>query len=496
LSFLPLAENPNHPLLRMVIDSPFANVQNMKIDTIAAIATPAGKGGIGVVRLSGPEAISVAKRLFAHKDGSLIFGEGRDRKRIVSHQLRLGYICDPESGYVIDEVLLCVMKAPQSYTREDVVEIQCHAGLGVLSKILCAVLDAGARLAEPGEFTKRAFLNGRIDLSQAEAIAEMISAKSEAGVQLAASHLTGGLKTAVHGFIDALTEIQVEMEARIEFPDDVNPSIDKQRVSTILEDCVIKPIEALVRQYEEGRVYRDGLRIDIVGRPNVGKSSLLNSLIQKEKAIVTAIPGTTRDLVEDHIIISGVPVQITDTAGLHRTEDPIEVIGMQKTREHLMQSDLVLWVVDGEQGITGDDQIIFGQIEGRNIVLVVNKLDLLHGKDEIYVPEALRSIDRIFVSAKYGQGIDRLKEAIRDKFMSDIDIDPGLSVVPNLRQKSALDAAIDFLRQAAKGILRDHHEEMIVSDVLAAKNALGVIIGDRVDEDVLDGIFGKFCIGK
>jgi tRNA modification GTPase len=468
----------------------------MKIDTIAAIATPPGKGGIGIVRLSGPEAISVARRLFANRDGSAFFRADASGEQIVSHQLRLGHICDPNSGHVIDEVLLAIMQAPHSYTREDVVEIQSHAGFGVLSQILRAVLDTGARLAEPGEFTKRAFLNGRIDLSQAEAIGEMISAKSDAGVQLAASHLTGGLKTAVNGFMDALTEIQVELEARIEFPDDAAQAIEGKGIIRVLEDCVIKPVEVLLSQHEEGRVYRDGVRIDIVGRPNVGKSSLLNRLANKDKAIVTAIPGTTRDLVEDQIVISGVPVLIADTAGLHDTKDPIEIIGMQKTREHLMGSDLVLWVVDGAQGITDADQNLFGQLGRRNVLLVVNKLDLVRDPTEIVLPEDLRSIQRVFVSAKYGQGIDRLKEAIRDKCLTDVDIEPGRSLVPNLRQKTALESALDYLRQTADGIERHQNEELIVSDVLAAKNALGAITGDRIDEDVMDAIFGKFCIGK
>jgi tRNA modification GTPase len=468
----------------------------MNIDTIAAISTPPGKGGIGIVRLSGPEAISVARRLFSNRDGSAFFGESATGGQIVSHQLRLGYICDPKIGHVIDEVLLGIMQAPHSYTREDVVEIQSHGGLGVLSQILRAVLDCGARVAEPGEFTKRAFLNGRIDLSQAEAIGEMISAKSDIGVQLAAAHLTGGLKTAINGFMDALTEIQVELEARIEFPDDTDQAIDGKGALKTLENCVIKPVEVLLSQYEEGRLYRDGVRIDIVGRPNVGKSSLLNCLVQKDKAIVTAIPGTTRDLVEDQLVIAGFPVLIADTAGLHDTKDPIEIIGMKKTREHLMGSDLVLWVVDGEQGITEDDQALFDSFGGRNIMLVVNKLDLVRDFNEMVIPEIFRSLQRVFVSAKYGQGIDRLKEAIRVKCSTEIDIEPGRSLVPNLRQKAALDSALGYLRQAAEGIDRPQNEELIVSDVLAAKNALGAITGDRIDEDVLDAIFGKFCIGK
>jgi tRNA modification GTPase len=468
----------------------------MDNDTIAAIATPLGSGGIGVVRLSGPEAIGVARRILVSKEGTQPFGEEPDCDKIVSHQLRLCYLCDPKQGDVIDEVLAVVMKAPHSYTREDVVEVQSHAGFVVLSRILHAVLDTGVRMAEPGEFTKRAFLNGRIDLSQAEAISEMIAARSEAGAQLAATHLTGGLKSAVNGFMDVLTDIQVELEAGIEFSEDVNSAFDGQRMINVLEDFVIQPVQALLRHYEEGHVYRDGIRLDIVGRPNVGKSSLLNRLLNKDKAIVTSIPGTTRDLVEDQVNISGIPVWITDTAGLHHTEDPIEVIGMQKTRENIERADLVLWVVDAEQGFTDDDLQIHNQIEGRHIVLVVNKVDLLQHKSKFRLPETLSTIDHVFVSAKYGEGIDRLKKVIRDHCLTNIDIDPGRSLVPNLRQKSALDAALACLRQAVEGARQQQAEELVVADVLAAKNALGLITGDRIDEDVMDEIFGRFCIGK
>ena len=468
----------------------------MENDTIAAIATPLGSGGIGVVRLSGSKAIAVVSKLFSPREAPGVPNGVFTPQEMISHHLTLGFIRDPKSGNIIDEVMMVVMKGPRSYTREDVVEIQSHAGYVVLSRILKAVLDAGARLAEPGEFTQRAFLNGRIDLSQAEAIAEMISARSEAGQQLAATHLTGGLKAAVHSFVDALTEAQVQLEAGIEFPDDIDSPVDGNQVIKILKDCVIDPVKVLVRQYDEGHIYRDGIRLDIVGRPNVGKSSLLNRLINKDKAIVTSKPGTTRDLVEDYVTISGVPVLITDTAGLHRTEDPVEVIGIQKTRENLERSDLVLWVVDGEQGITADDQSIYQQIAGRNMVLVVNKLDLLNGADDCHIPEAYSGIKIIYVSAKFGLSIDLLKEAIREKCLTEVDLDPGRSLVPNLRQKSAFEAALDSLIQAVESINNHQADELVVADLVAAKNALGLITGDRADQDILDEIFSKFCIGK
>ncbi len=468
----------------------------MDNQTIAAIATPIGSGGIGVVRISGPDAIPIGQRLFSLRKVSPPSESDHPSKDLGSHRLRLGFVFDPHSGDVIDEVLMAMMPAPRSYTREDVVEIQSHSGFIVLSRILNAVLACGARMAEPGEFTKRAFLNGRIDLSQAEAIADMIAAKSEAGQQLAATHLTGGLKSAVNGFMDALTEVQVELEAGIEFPDDVEHVYDGERIAQIVTDCVIEPAEALLRQYDEGHVYRDGIRLDIIGRPNVGKSSLLNRLINKDKAIVTSLPGTTRDLVEDQITISGIPVLVTDTAGLHRTEDPVEVIGMRKTRENLELSDLVLWVVDGEQGITDDDHTIYEQMNHRNLLLVINKTDLMADQSDLKFPQEVASLDRVLISAKFGDGIELLRKAIRDKCLTEVVIDPGRSLVPNLRQKKALETALASLRQMVEGIHNQQPDELIADDLVASKNALGVITGDRIDDDILDEIFGKFCIGK
>lgn len=468
----------------------------MDNDTIAAIATPLGSGGIGIVRISGPQAISIVRRIFSARVNDDSDHPPKAPGGLVSHHLSLGYISDPSSKEIIDEVLMVAMMAPKSYTREDVVEIQSHGGYVVLGRILKSVLDAGARMAEPGEFTKRAFLSGRIDLSQAEAIAEMISAKTETGQQIAAAHLKGDLKDTVLGLLDLLTEIQVELEAGIEFPEDVEPTIDRERIAGIIQTSIKEPVETLIRHYDTGHVYRDGIRLDIVGRPNVGKSSLLNRLINKDKAIVTSIPGTTRDLVEDYATITGIPVLITDTAGLHSTEDPIEIIGIKKTRENLERSDLVLWVVDGEQGITHDDLSISKHITDRNTLLVINKLDLIADPSEFALPDNCRHLPHIFISAKFGEGIDRLKEAIRDKCLSDVQLDPGRTMVPNLRQKEALDSTLEFLKQVLYGIDNQGPDELIAADILGAKNSLGLITGDYISEDILDEIFGKFCIGK
>lgn len=468
----------------------------MENDTIAAIATPVGSSGIGIVRISGPNAIDISKRIFlphqhvSSTELALFF------KEIQSRHLYYGYVHDPGNGGVVDEVLMVLMKAPKSYTREDVIEIQSHSGSVILSKILQLTLESGARLAEPGEFTKRAFLNGRIDLSQAEAIADMISAKTEAGLKLAATHLTGTLRHRVSELINLLTGVQVEIEAGIEFPDDINDDLDCAGMVDLLENQVLKPIEMLIQHYDDGHVLRDGIRLDIVGRPNVGKSSLLNAMIKRDKAIVTELPGTTRDLIEDHTSIDGLPVVLTDTAGLHHTDNPVEIIGIQKTKENIQKSDIVLWVVDGGCDMIEDDHLVYEQIININTLLVINKLDLIKKGDVLKIPDAYSHLEKVFVSAKYGDGLPDLKQSIMKKCLNEVDIEPGRSLVPNFRQKAAFENASGFLTEAIRGLRENITEELIVSDLAAAKRELEKIIGDHMNNDILDDIFGKFCIGK
>ena len=469
----------------------------MENDTIAAIATPIGSSGIGVIRISGTEAVSVSKQLFMPHGYNKETLPGEYFDHLQSHCLYYGHVIDPETEGVVDEVLMVVMRSPKSYTREDVVEIQSHAGSVILSKILTLVLASGCRMAEPGEFTKRAFLNGRLDLSQAEAIAEMISAKSEAGLKLATTHLTGQFKDTVDGLIDILTGVQIELEAGIEFPEDVQEDGDYAKMAATIQDQVLGPIGMLIQHYDDGHVLRDGIRLDIVGRPNVGKSSLLNALIKKDKAIVTHLPGTTRDLIEDYTHIDGIPVIITDTAGLHHTEDPVEVIGISKTKENIQKSDLVLWVIDCSNGFTVEDQNVYQQIKGRDTLLVINKIDLLkNDDDEVAAPEMFPALERVMVSAKYGDGLNDLKQAIKYKCLNEVDIEPGRSLVPNLRQTDALRSAANSLEEVATGLIEQRTEELIVTDLMSAKNALGLITGDTADMDILDEIFNKFCIGK
>lgn len=468
----------------------------MENDTIAAIATPVGSSGIGIVRISGPTAIDISKQIFLPHSSDSPPDINRFFERVQSHHLYYGYVHDPQNGGIVDEVLLVLMKGPKSYTREDVVEIQSHSGSVILSKILQMTLDAGARLAEPGEFTKRAYINGRIDLSQAEAIADMISAKTETSLKLAATHLTGLLREKIMGFIDHLTQVQVALEAAIEFPDDISGDLDYLKMVETIESEVSIPVNKLVQDYDDGHVLRDGIRLDIVGRPNVGKSSLLNAMIKRDKAIVTDLPGTTRDLIEDYTSIDGIPVVLTDTAGLHHTDDPVEIIGIQKTKENIQKSDLVLWVVDGGCGVINEDHLVYEQVTSINTILVINKLDLTKEGVASEVPDAYQHLDRVWVSAKYGEGLMDLKKAIKKKCLNEVEISPGRSLVPNFRQKSALESAQVILARVVKGLRGNLSEELIVDDMAAAKKALEKIVGDHISSDILDEIFGKFCIGK
>lgn len=469
----------------------------MEQDTIAAIATPFGSSGIGIIRISGAQSLPIALQFFrvprhdsSIKDAATVISE------LPAHYLKYGHIYDPSTGQIIDEVLIAFMKAPKSYTREDVVEIQSHGGPIVLRKILEAVLLCGARLAEPGEFTKRAFLNGRIDLSQAEAVAEVISAKSDAALQLAASQLAGSMKAAISSLVEKIVKIQAEIEARIDFIEDLDGEADANSLLLTFKEDIITPIKKLIEDYRKGHILRDGLRMDIVGRPNVGKSSLLNQLIRKDKAIVTPVPGTTRDLVEDFFCIGGIPILITDTAGLHATDDPVEIIGMQKTRDNILRSDLVLFVIDGSAPTEKGDHAVFEQINARKVILVINKGDLLPPGEVPEIPQPYRHLPTVIISALKGNGIGALEKSIQEVCLSGVSINPGRGLVPTLRQRIALEKAMEPLSRAYQAIDDSVLDELVAEDIETAKRTLNRIMGEDVAHDVLDEIFKNFCIGK
>jgi tRNA modification GTPase len=469
----------------------------MQQDTIAAIATPLGSSGIGIIRISGDQSLSIALQLFRAPnqkpsgDGAVTSGA-----EIPAQQLKYGHIYDPENGQIVDEVLIAFMKAPKSYTREDVVEIQSHGGPVVQRHILEAVVKCGARLAEPGEFTKRAFLNGRIDLSQAEAVADVISAKSDTALQMAAHQLAGKMRSTISTLVEKLTTLQADIEARIDFIQDLDDEADADRLQVALKNDIMAPIGKLIDDYRTGHILRDGLRLDIVGRPNVGKSSLLNQLVRKEKAIVTPIPGTTRDLVEDSFCIGGIPVLITDTAGLHASDDPVEILGMQKTRDNISRSDLVLFVVDGCDLNAKGDEAVFAQINARNIILVINKQDLLQPHHDLTPPAPYRHLPTVLLSALKGEGIDGLKQTIQKVCLNGISIEPARDLVPTLRQRAALEQALEALTRAYHALDGLVADEVVAEDINSAVGCLKRILGQEIEHDLLDEIFKNFCIGK
>jgi tRNA modification GTPase len=467
-------------------------------DTIVAIATPIGSSGIGIVRISGDNAIALARLLFRKSRRPQALADSSDLDLLASHQLIHGYICDPNSREdIIDEVLMVIMRTPHSYTRQDVVEIQSHSGAVIMGRIMKLAMANGARLAMPGEFTRRAFLNGRIDLTQAEAVGDMIAAKSEDALKLAVTHLTGQMKESIDRIVEKLTELQAELEAGLEFGDEIeSPGIDRKQLAAAIQEQIIVPIETLITHYHEGYLIRDGVRLGIAGRPNVGKSSLLNYLIRKDRAIVTPLPGTTRDLIEEHLSIGGLPIIITDTAGLHDSKDPVEMIGIQKTRESIEQADLVLFMIDGAQPFIDADDTAFGDVGGKRTILVINKTDLITNKQRIPIPEKYSGYPVFFISAKFGQGVELLKGAIKDAVLGDATIEPQRSLVPNLRQKLGLESALEALKRVRAGIDSGAGEELLLIDLASAEKSLNEIIGNIRDTDILDDIFSRFCIGK
>lgn len=468
----------------------------MDQDTIAAIATPIGSSGIGIIRISGNNALNIGLQLFRAPMQQRSVVLNKKSCNLSAHQLTYGHIYDPQSDDIIDEVLIVYMKAPKSYTREDLIEIQSHGGPVVMRKLLELIVKSGARLAEAGEFTKRAYLNGRIDLSQAEAVADVILAKSDAARQIAVGQLAGRMKTTITSIIHKINSVQAEIEARIEFCEDIEDDSEKSALCKTIREEVLTPISTLIEDHQKGHIFRDGLRLDIVGRPNVGKSSLLNQLIRKDKAIVTPIPGTTRDLVEDYFCVGGIPILITDTAGLHSTNDPVEIIGIQKTRDNILRSDLVLFVVDGSVPFKKEDEAVYEHITAKNVILVINKSDLMPAGNGVELAEKYLSLPSVIISALHGEGINDLERIIKEVTLGGIFINPGRHLVPTMRQKIALEKSKVPLTRACQSLADGLADELVTEDLENAKRELNRILGETVESDLLDEIFSKFCIGK
>ena len=458
-------------------------------DTIAAIATPPGKGAIGVIKISGDLALPILKK---------IFRPFKPRNEFESHRLYYGFIVDPRNNKVIDEVLVCYMKKPKTYTREDVVEIYAHSGYYILKKILELVLIARARPAEPGEFTLRAYLNGRIDLSQAEAIQELISAKTKTALNLALNTLLGKLSEKVTLLKNELMDILVLVESAIDFPEEDIEIMEPEKLSRKIKEKILPVIEKLIKNYEEGRIYKEGIRLVIAGKPNVGKSSLMNALLKEERAIVTPVPGTTRDFLEEEATIEGLPVKLIDTAGLRETEDIVEKIGVERAKKKFKEADLILFLVDVSAHPSEEDFKIYQEVKSFPHLVVINKIDIQPNYLEEWKKELSKwKVEEFLeISVKENTNLNILCKKIFEKITSDKGAEVP-EIVPNLRQKIALENAKEYLLNTLKELEKPNPlPELVAIEIRSAISNLSEIIGEVTTEDLLTQIFSTFCIGK
>jgi tRNA modification GTPase len=459
-------------------------------DTIAALATPVGIGGIGIIKISGPFSRKVAERIFRKQNNI--------NQLLKPYHLHFGAVMDPSSQEVIDEVLLTYMPAPTSYTREDVVEIQCHSGYLILEKILNLVLShQGVRLAEPGEFTRRAFLNGRIDLTQVEAIVDLIQARTGSALKQAASQLGGILTEKIHGLKKSLISLISHIESAIDFPEEEIGIFSPEDVLEKLKGLEGE-LKALLLTYEEGKLFREGVKTAIIGKPNVGKSSLLNALLGEERAIISHLPGTTRDTIEESINIFGIPLTIIDTAGLpsYTITDPIEEKGTNRARDKASQADLVLFVLDQSVPFTENDQAIFEEFQRKKMVIVLNKADLPAALNPLSVSPALKNNPVVSISAKYHQGLEELKKVIHGLIIDRKEISSPPVFINRLHHKISLEKATGGISQAIKSLAAGMSQEFIAVDLKCSLDSLGKIVGETTTEEILDQIFAEFCIGK
>jgi len=459
-----------------------------KEETIAAISTPFGESGIGIVRFSGPLAEPIIRKIFKPKKEVFSF---------ISHRFHYGEIVDPETKTPLDEVLVVLMRSPATYTREDIVEIHCHGGYLILQKVLELVLREGARAAEPGEFTRRAFINGRIDLTRAEAVIDLIRAKTGASLAIANQQLRGALFRETSDLKEMLIEHLALIEAHIDFPDEEIDGIPLAEMRRALSRMTER-VDGWISSYEEGRLFREGISCAITGKTNVGKSSLLNVLLKEERAIVTPVPGTTRDVIEEVLSIRGIPVRLMDTAGLRRAEDLVEREGVRRTKEKVADADFVLLVLDGSRGLDSDDIEIFREIEEKKKVVILNKRDLPAGKITVEGVRGQFPLDPVVsISALKNEGIEELKGTIYSSLIhKDIRSSPEHLIVTNIRHKIALSQAKESVSKAEKLLEEGNSLEFIAFEIRSALDALGDLVGETTPEDVLNRIFDQFCIGK
>lgn len=456
-------------------------------DVIAAISTPVGTGGIGIVRLSGAESLQVADRVFTSPSGKSVTS-------FPSHTIHYGHVLGGD-GAVIDEVMLTVMRAPKTYTREDIVEINCHGGNVVVGMVLQAVIDAGARLADPGEFTQRAFVNGRIDLSQAEAVMDVIDAKTEAGVSYSLNQLSGGLSKKYQGIDDELLHLLTYIDAALDYPEyDVEEVTENELDQNIHH--MIDEIDDLLQSAKVGKVVRDGIDTVILGEPNVGKSSLMNKLLHEEKALVTNIPGTTRDTIEDYLNIGGVPFHIIDTAGIRETDDVIEKMGVERAKQMVNQAELVLYIEDVSRETSNGDQKWMSLLEGKKVLHIYNKSDLIDEDDQASLKDHL-SDNQIVLSVKSEEGLQTLKQKMVEMAVgSDSVVRKDDPIVSNVRHISLLKQVRQNLESALESMAMGMSVDIVAIDLKDALDNLRKITGQSLGDDIIDQIFANFCLGK
>lgn len=457
-----------------------------ELDTIAAISTPPGEGAISIVRMSGEEAVSIAQKVFS----------GKDLTQAKSHTINYGHIVDPKTHEEIDEVMVSLMLAPKTFTREDVVEINCHGGIVATNRILQLLLVNGARLAEPGEFTKRAFLHGRIDLTQAESVMDLIRAKTDRSMKIALNQLDGNLSHLIDSLRKDILDVLAQVEVNIDYPeyDDVEEMTTKLLKEKAIE--IKQRIEQLLKTASQGKIMREGLATALVGRPNVGKSSLLNHLLHKDKAIVTDVAGTTRDVIEEYVNVSGVPLKLIDTAGIRETDDKVEKIGVERSKKAIEQSDLVLLVLNAAESLTKEDLELIRLTNDKKRIIILNKTDLEEKLDRKELAKISENAPVYATSILKNEGVEALEEAISKLFFNGIENSQSTVMVTNARHIALLKKAQNSLDSVLEGISSGMPVDLVQIDMTEAWNLLGEITGESYEDELLDQLFSQFCLGK
>lgn len=460
----------------------------MLFDTIAAISTPIGTGGIGIVRISGKEAISITDKIFKNKKNKAL-------SLIKTHTINYGYIYDPENDEIYDEVLVMLMKAPNTFTKEDVVEINCHGGLIVIKKVLELILKYGARIAEPGEFTKRAFLNGRIDLSQAEAVIDIINAKTELSLKSSVHQLEGNISKEIRPLREELLKLIAHIEASIDYPEYDIEDLSTNIIKDSTESLMLR-VDKILETADSGRIIKEGIETVIVGKPNVGKSSLMNTLLKEQRAIVTDIPGTTRDVIQEYVNIEGIPLKIIDTAGIRQTSDVVEKLGVERSKELIEHADLVIMMLDASRKISEEDIQILDLVKDKKTIVILNKTDLNREINLDDIEEKLEQYKIIDMSIKDKTGINELEKVLKDMFFNgNINIDNDIYIT-SVRHKDSLLKAKESLMHVIESIEVGMPEDCYSIDLKNCYEFLGQITGDSLSESIIDKIFSEFCLGK